>query len=94
MKSAYQRVVELSVALIKAHPEGVRYIDLREHALKKLPDLNKNTLSGALNRFRNDLPEGVIRPVRGLYTTPTDWSKRDKKEDIPTRAARGHGVKR
>lgn len=86
MTSGYQRVVEISTALIEASPEGVRYIDLRERVMKKLPDLNKNTLSGALNRFRNDLPEGIIRPVRGFYITQVNWKQRDKKVQVPERA--------
>lgn len=91
MTSAYQRVVELCVALIKASPEGVRFLDLRERALRELPDINKNTLSGVLNRFRNDLPEDIVRPVRGLYVTKTAWSKRDKKIPVPLRVPRIRG---
>lgn len=88
MTSAYQRVAEISIALIKASPDGVRFLDLESQVLKEMPKLNKNTLSGALNRFRNNLPEDILRPVRGLYITKTAWSNRDKKKPIPQRVPR------
>src|SRR3546814_970374 len=88
MTSAYQRVVEISIAVIKVSPDGVRFIDLKNRVLKEMPNLNENTLSGALNRFRNNLPEDILRPVRGLYITKTAWSNRDKKKLVPQRAPR------
>jgi hypothetical protein len=88
MTSAYQRVVEISIAAIKVSPDGVRFIDLKNRVLKEMPKLNENTLSGALNRFRNNLPEDILRPVRGLYITKTAWSNRDKKKLVPQRAPR------
>lgn len=91
MKSAYQRVVEISVALIEASPDGVRFLELKEHVLKHIPDLNKNTLSGSLNRFRNNLPDGIVRPARGLYVTKSAWSKRDKKIPVPLRKPANRG---
>lgn len=91
MTNSYQRVVEISTALIKSSPEGVRYIDLKDQVLKKVPDMNKNTLSGALNRFRNNLPEGIVRPVRGLFITEKAWAKRDKKQPVPLRVSRSRG---
>lgn len=87
MTSSYQRVVEISCALIEGSPEGVRYIDLRELVLKKVPGMNTNTLSGALNRFRNNLPEGIVRPVRGLFITKAAWANRDKKKPVPLRVS-------
>lgn len=87
MTSSYQRLVILWCALIESRPEGVRFIDLREHALRKIPDFNPNTLSGALNRFRNDLPEGVVRPVRGFFITKDAWARRDKKKPVPQRVS-------
>lgn len=91
MTSAYQRVVEISTKLIEASPEGVRFLDLKERVLKEVPDLNKNTLSGALNRFRNNLPDGIVRPVRGMYVTKAAWSKRDKKKPVPLRVPANRG---
>lgn len=91
MTNSYRRVVEISTAFIEASADGVRYIDLKERVLKKVPDMNKNTLSGALNRFRNHLPDGIIRPVRGLFITETAWAKRDKKVPIPQRVDRKRG---
>lgn len=92
MTSAYQRVVEISTALIEASPDGVRFLDLKERVLKQIPDLNKNTLSGALNRFRNNLPDVIVRPVRGLYVTKSAWSKRDKKIPVPLRVPATRGA--
>lgn len=85
MTSAYQRVVEIATTLIEASPDGVRFLDLKDRVLEEIPDLNKNTLSGALNRFRNNLPDGIVRPVRGLYVTKAAWNKRDKKIPVPLR---------
>lgn len=86
MSSTYQRVADICRALVEAAPEGVRFIDLKDRVLKKLPDVNRNTLAGALNNFRNHLPEGVVRPVRGFYITEAAWKKRDKSKAVPTRA--------
>lgn len=91
MTSAYQRVVEISTALIEASPDGVRFLDLKVCVLKQIPDMNKNTLSGALNRFRNNLPDGIVRPVRGLYVTNSAWSRRDKKIQVPLRVPAKRG---
>lgn len=85
MASAYQRVVEFCVAQIKAKQEGIRYYDLHHGLSKALPDVNRNTILGAFNRFRNNLPEGIVHPVRGLYVTESAWSKRKDKKNIPTR---------
>lgn len=87
MPSSYQRVVEICCSLIEASPEGVRFIDLRERVLKKVPGMNTNTLSGALNRFRNNLPDGIVRPVRGFFITETAWANRDKKKPVPLRVS-------
>lgn len=86
MTSTYQRVADICRGLVEAAPEGVRFIDLRERVLEKLPDVNRNTLAGALNNFRNNLPEGLVRPVRGFYITQAAWRKRDKSKPVPTRA--------
>lgn len=86
MTSTYQRVADICRVSIEAAPEGVRFIDLRDRVLRKLPDVNRNTLSGALHNFRNNLPEGVVRPVRGFYITEAAWKNRDKSKIIPARA--------
>ena len=88
MTSTCKRVAEISQGLIKACPDGVRFIDLKEQVLEKLPDVNRNTLAGALNSFRNSLSEGVVRPVRGFYITEVARKGRDKSKVVPTRAAR------
>jgi hypothetical protein len=31
------------------------------------PEIPPNTVDGALHRFRNDLPDGIHLPTRGLY---------------------------
>jgi hypothetical protein len=87
MTSGYQRVAAICTALIQASPQGVRFVDLKDQVLKKIPDLNRNTLSGALNRYRNHLPEDIIRPVRGFYITQANWKQRDKKAQVPERAS-------
>lgn len=86
MTSTYQRVADICRAVVEAAPEGGRFIDLKDRVLRKLPDVNRNTLAGALNNFRNNLPEGVVRPVRGFYVTEAAWKKRDKTRTILTRA--------
>lgn len=86
MTSTYQRVANICLALIEAEPEGVRFIDLKDRVLRKMPDANSNTVAGALNNFRNHLPEGILRPVRGFYITESAWKKRDKSKAVPTRA--------
>lgn len=87
-KTVQQRVVDIATELIKASPQGARFIDLEERVLEVLPGINRNTLKGALNRFGNNLPAGIIRPARGLYITQAAWAKWDKRKPVPRRVDR------
>ncbi|WP_152597770.1 hypothetical protein [Novilysobacter arseniciresistens] len=80
--------MDIATALVKKRPDGARFIDIELAVLKVMPDINRNTLRGALNRFGNNLPQGIIRPARGLYVTPDAWAKRDKTKPVPWRVDR------
>ena len=48
-------------------PEGIRYAQLHKRLCAALPDMPPNTIHGALHKLKQDLPEDVYQPARGLY---------------------------
>jgi hypothetical protein len=57
--------------ILKAHPEGLKYSQLFKEITNSLPDIPRNTIVGALHKFRQDIQEGKITdieiPDKGVY---------------------------
>jgi len=57
--------------ILKAHPEGLKYSQLFKEITHSLPDIPRNTIVGALHKFRQDIQEGKITdieiPEKGFY---------------------------
>jgi hypothetical protein len=57
--------------ILKAHPEGLKYSQLFKEITNSLPDIPRNTIVGALHKFRQDILEGKITdieiPEKGFY---------------------------
>lgn len=66
MATIKQRVREAAQAIIKAHPEGIRWSDLHRAVAQQM-DVNPNAITGNLAGFSRDLPPGFRKPAKGLY---------------------------
>jgi hypothetical protein len=64
-----KRIGEAATRIILEHPAGIRWAELFRAVSKALPDENQNTIVGSLHHFRNNLPEGILRPDRGIYAS-------------------------
>lgn len=66
MKTA-QEVIAKVKELINATPSGKRYSELHRELCAAFPHIRPNAISGFLEEFRMELPEGYYIPVKGLY---------------------------
>lgn len=53
--------------LLVAAPAGIRYMDLHRTIAAIYPDIPKNTVHGALHKFRSNLPVDIEVVTKGLY---------------------------
>ncbi|MEH6421224.1 hypothetical protein [Pseudomonas sp. CGJS7] len=67
MTTARKRVADAALKIVTANPTGIRWADLARAVAAALPDENRNTITGSLHTFRNNLPPGITRPDRGVY---------------------------
>lgn len=62
-----ERVINEAIRLVSEKPEGVRYSALHKTIKSLLPEIPENTIHGSLHKFRNNLPQEIYQPFRGLY---------------------------
>lgn len=67
MSTIRKRVSDAATKIIKSHPAGIRWVELYHAVCEVLPNENKNSIVGSLHYFRNNLPQGIVRPDRGVY---------------------------
>lgn len=53
--------------LLAEAPKGIRYMDLHRAIGELFPDIPKNTVHGALGKFRTNLPVDIELVAKGLY---------------------------
>lgn len=53
--------------LLADAPKGIRYMDLHRTIAGLFPDIPKNTVHGALHKFRTNLPADIQVVTKGLY---------------------------
>lgn len=53
--------------LLAEAPKGLRYMELHRSIGELFPDIPKNTIHGALHKFRSSLPSDIQLVARGLY---------------------------
>jgi hypothetical protein len=75
-----ERVIQEAVKLVEESPQGVSYSVLHKTIEGILPDINGNTITGSLHKFRTYLPSSVYLPKRGLYK---HIKYKDPKEEAP-----------
>ncbi|MET4728536.1 hypothetical protein ABIE09_002346 [Lysobacter enzymogenes] len=61
------QVRNIAAKFIKSKSGEVSYSEIMRHLYEQLPSANKNTLLGAINAFRADLPKDIGRPGRGVF---------------------------
>lgn len=66
-ESSTAKVRQKAIELLAEEPKGIRYMDLHRAIGGIYPAIPKNTVHGALHRFRNDLPADVQLVAKGLY---------------------------
>ncbi len=66
-KSAKDAVRTAAISILAGAPKGLRYSELQERVGAALPDVNRNTIRGALWDFAQQLPSEVVKPSRGFY---------------------------
>jgi len=62
-----QEIESKALELIKAKPNGIRYMDLVRGIQEQLPSVNVNTVHGTIWDLDAKLPKEVYKPARGLY---------------------------
>jgi len=66
-ESSTAKVRQKAVELLADAQAGLHYMELHRAICQFYPGIPKNTVSGALHRFRNDLPPGIQLVTKGLY---------------------------
>jgi hypothetical protein len=66
-QSSSAKVRQKAIELLAEAPKGIRYMDLHRAIGRLYPDIPKNTVHGALHKFRSDLPANVQLVAKGLY---------------------------
>jgi len=86
-KGVVARIREISLELLKKHPEGVRYSDLVRHITETDKSLNPNTVGTQTSYLDANLPEKIYKPSTGLFRLVEfrDQKTGDLKEElVPT----------
>jgi hypothetical protein len=67
MATATGRIIQEAVNLVTNSPDGMRYSELHRRIAALMPEIPPNTITGALHKFRTELPQSLYLPTRGLY---------------------------
>jgi hypothetical protein len=78
-----ERVIEEAKKLVAAAPNGATYTVLHKEIERLLPDINVNTITGSLYKFRTNLPPDVYVPKRGLYKHIQFKDTQEQPSEIP-----------
>lgn len=90
MATSTEKVMTRATEIVSSSPEGVRYSELHRRISSEFPDIPSNTVHGVLHKFRNELPDGVYLPVRGLYKhSKFDTDDERRTAGSATKAKRG-----
>jgi hypothetical protein len=65
--SSHAKVKSKAYELLSEAPNGLRYMELHRTIGALFPDIPKNTIHGALHKFRNGLPVDIQLVAKGLY---------------------------
>ena len=66
-KKVTERIKDEAFALLEAHPNGLRYSELRNKIQESDATFNSNTINGSIWNLDALFPEKVFKPSKGLY---------------------------
>lgn len=67
MKTAREEITEKALEILKANPDGLRYMDWVRRIHQVLPDTNINTIHGTVWDLDKRRPKDVYKPAQGLW---------------------------
>ena len=62
-----EQIVAKAIELLREHPHGLHYTQLRTAIHDALPDANPNTIGGTIWNLEVQVPAQVYKPARGVY---------------------------
>ena len=62
-----KEIRERGRAIILAHPEGIRFSEIRNEILAQHPDINLNTINTQVASLASAYPQDIEKPSKGLY---------------------------
>jgi hypothetical protein len=60
-------IKDRAIAIIRANPGGIRYMEIVKQILASDPETSPNTISGSIWDLEKTCPNAVAKPSRGLY---------------------------
>lgn len=66
-KLSVKAIRERAVEIIREHPDGIRFTDIRKQILAADPETKSDTIGGSIWDLEKTRPDAVTKPSRGLY---------------------------
>jgi hypothetical protein len=66
-KKVTERIKDKAFELLLAHPEGLRYMELKNKIKESDVSFNSNTINGSIWNLEAAYPEKVYKPSKGLF---------------------------
>lgn len=66
-KPITHQINETALALIKSHPEGIRWVDLNKAIQERHPEFHPKTINGCVWKLVEKFPEEVRKDTAGLF---------------------------
>jgi len=74
-QNKYQQIINVTSEILKQNPKGLKYGELFDMIIEKLPDIEKNTIHGTFYVYSDEFPPEIQKLKRGFYKwidEPTD----------------------
>lgn len=88
-----EQIIEGAKKVITANPNGVRYSGLHSALVASFPDINSNTIRGALHKFRTELPSSIYQPAKGVYRNVFFKEETGQPSPVPSKLAAKVSIK-
>ena len=76
------RVNAYALELLEAHPEGIRFTDLKKMIHEQEEGLHPKTVNGCVWKLVDNFPELVHKPEKGLFQLRKDRRNKSNKVEI------------
>lgn len=67
MPTIGERIVQRALEILREHPDGLRYSELRRRIVESDGSFNSNTVNGMIWNLESRVPHEVYKPSRGLF---------------------------